>query len=65
MMMYERLVQWAADLWETRFPGQRFVTLRAAVECGNMIAHSQVKAGRKLRGKARYTGYEEIECPVI
>lgn len=65
MMMYERLVQWATEVWNERYPGRASVTIRAAVECGNMIAHSQVKAGRKLKGKARYLGFDRLECPVI
>jgi hypothetical protein len=65
MMMYERLVQWATEVWKERFPGQEYVTIRAAVECGNMIAHSQVKPGRKLKGRARYQGFDRLECPVI
>jgi hypothetical protein len=30
-----------------------------------MIAHDQVKAGRRLRGKARYEGMEMLDCPMV
>ncbi len=64
-MQYERLVGWARETWEQRWPGRNYVTVWASTECSNMIAHSQVKAGRRLRGKARYDGMEKIDCPII
>lgn len=65
MMMYERLVQWATEVWNQRFPGQEFLTIWASAECSNMLAHAQVKPGRKLKRNARYTGYELLDCPAI
>jgi SpoVK/Ycf46/Vps4 family AAA+-type ATPase len=65
MMQYERLVQWASETWQARFAEQSFVTVWASAECSNMLAHSQVKAGRKLKGKARYLGFDRVDCPVI
>ncbi|MFN8452536.1 MAG: ATP-binding protein [Anaerolineae bacterium] len=64
-MQYEPLVEWARETWEARSPGSASVTIWASTECSNMIAHSQVKAGRKLRGKARYEGMERLDCPLI
>jgi predicted AAA+ superfamily ATPase len=64
-MQYERLVQWAKDEWEKRWPGRPYVTIWASAECSNMIAQNQIKPGRKLRGKARFDGLKSLECPVI
>ena len=64
-MQYERLVNWARDVWESRWPGQEAVTIWASAECSNQIAQKQVKVGRKLRGRMRYAGMEPLECPVI
>ncbi len=65
IMQYERLVQWAAEVWEQRWPGRDYVTVWASPECSNMVAHNQVKPGRRLRGKARYEGREPLDCPVV
>ena len=64
-MQYEPLVGWAREVWEARWPGRKYVTVWASTECSNMIAHSQVKAGRRLRGKARYEGLEMLDCPMV
>src|SRR5512134_1931033 len=64
-MQYERLVQWARETWEKRWPGQAYTTIWASAECSNMIAQNQIKTGRRLRGKARYDGVEVLYCPVI
>ena len=64
-MQYERLVNWAQGVLQERQLSQKTVTIWASVECSNHIALKQVKAGRKLRGKARYDGYEPLDCPVI
>jgi hypothetical protein len=64
-MQYERLVQWAREVWEKRWPGRAYTTIWASAECSNMIAQNQIKPGRKLRGKARYDGIEVLPCPVI
>jgi predicted AAA+ superfamily ATPase len=64
-MQYERLVQWAREVWDERWPGREYVTIWASSECSNMIAQNQIRAGRKLRGKARYDGLEPLDCPVI
>lgn len=64
-MQYERLVQWARETWQARWGDQPYVTVWASTECSNMIAQSQVKTGRKLRGKLRYDGAEPLDCPYI
>jgi hypothetical protein len=63
MMKHEQLLVWAAREWETRFPGQAYVPVWAAAECANNLARKRVISGRKLKGKARYSGYEMIPCP--
>lgn len=64
-MQYERLVQWASETWEKRWPGRPYVTIWASAECSNMIAQAQIKVGRRLKGKSRYLGLEKLDCPVI
>lgn len=64
-MQYERLVEWAQGVWEERWPDQEFVSIWASAECSNKIAQKQVKPGRKLRGKAKYDGLEELDCNII
>lgn len=64
-MHYEPLVAWAQETWEDRSPGRKYVTVWASTECSNMLAHAQVKAGRRMRGKARYEGMEMIDCPLV
>lgn len=64
-MQYERLVKWASEVWQTRWPDRQYVTVWASGECSNQLAQEQIKTGRKLRGKARYAGLEVLDCPVI
>ena len=64
-MQYERLVEWARDLWNERYPNREFMTIWASAECSNMIAQRTVRPGRKLRGSAYYEGMERLECPAI
>jgi hypothetical protein len=64
-MQYERLVQWAKQTWQERYPNQPYITIWASPECSNKIAQDQVKPGRKLRGKARFEGITEIPSPVV
>ncbi|MEQ8677542.1 MAG: ATP-binding protein [Aggregatilineales bacterium] len=64
-MQYERLVEWAQELWEQRWSGKKNVTIWASAECSNKIAQKQVKPGRKLKGKARYQGLDVLACPLI
>lgn len=64
-MRYERLVQWAKTTWETRYGDAGYMTIWASPECSNKVAQDQIKIGRKLRGKARYAGFEEMEADVV
>lgn len=64
-MHYEPLVAWAQETWANRSPERAYVTIWASTECSNMLAHAQVKAGRRMRGKARYEGMEMIDCPLV
>jgi predicted AAA+ superfamily ATPase len=64
-MQYERLVTWATEVWQQRWPDRKFVAVWASTECSNQVAHEQVKPGRKMRGKARYEKREVLDCPVI
>ncbi|MDX1994905.1 MAG: ATP-binding protein [bacterium] len=64
-MQYERLVEWARGVWESRWPEQPYSTIWASAECSNQIAQKQIKAGRRLRGKAQYDGVEALDCPVV
>src|SRR5262245_34908247 len=64
-MRYERLVEWAKDEWQARYGDTPYMTIWASSECSNKIAQELVKAGRRLRGRARYTGFEELSAKVI
>lgn len=64
-MQYERLVEWARETWEARNPNVEYTTIWASAECSNQIAQQQMKPGRRLRGKAKYGGMEQLECPVV
>lgn len=64
-MQYERLVEWATKLWQERYPDQHHVTIWASAECSNRIVQSQLKTGRRLKGNARYEGFERLNAPVI
>ncbi|MBC8099528.1 MAG: ATP-binding protein [Armatimonadetes bacterium] len=64
-MQYERLVEWAREVWQARWGNRKFVTIWASSECSNMIAQRQVKPGRRLRGKSTFESMERLDCPVI
>lgn len=64
-MMYEKLVNWAREVWATRHGDQPAVTIWASSECSNKIAQTQVKPGRRLRSKGRFEGSEALDCPHI
>ncbi|MEO0598387.1 MAG: ATP-binding protein, partial [Chloroflexota bacterium] len=65
VMRYERLVEWAMKEWETRYGDSPYVTIWASSECSNKIAQRKVKANRKIKGKVRYKGFDEIESEVV
>lgn len=64
-MQYERLVEWAKSVWAERYPDVKALTVWASADCSNKIAQSKIKAGRRLRGKARYDGFDVLECDII
>lgn len=64
-LRYENLVRWASQQWQQMHPDQPFAALWASENCGNNLARSRIKAGRKLKGKARYMGYRMIDCPHV
>ncbi len=64
-MHYDRLVEWAHDLWRERWGERPHVTVWASTECGNHVAQTAIKRGRRLRGKSRFEGIEALECPLI
>jgi len=64
-MRYERLVEWAIETWQQRYGDAPYMTIWASAECSNRIAQEQVKPGRKLRGKARYEGLEQVDADVV
>lgn len=64
-MHYERLVDWAQEIWDERQPDRQAITLWASTECSNKVAQSQIRPGRRLKGKARYEGVETLPCPDV
>lgn len=64
-MQYERLVAWAREVWQERNPDVEYMTIWASAECSNKIAQDQIKPGRRLKGKAKYTGLLPLDCPVL
>ena len=65
MMRYERLAMWAAEEWEQRQGERPFQLLWAGESCGNHLAQMRVKPRRRLKGKAYFTGVEQIPCPEV
>jgi hypothetical protein len=65
MMRYERLAMWAAEEWEQRQGERLFQLLWAGESCGNHLAQMRVKPRRRLKGKAYFTGVEQIPCPEV
>jgi len=59
----EELVAWATEEWQKRWPDQPYHTVWAATQCAHALALKRLKPGRKLRGKARYAGYQPLWCP--
>jgi hypothetical protein len=65
MMRYERLAVWARKEWERRRGDSPYHLLWASESCGNQLAQARVKPHRRLKGKARYTGVEQIPCDEV
>ncbi len=64
-LRYETLARWASEQWQARYPDKPFLILWASENCGNNLARQRLKVGRKLKGKARYTGHQPIDCPFV
>lgn len=64
-MRYERLAQWASAEWTARYGERPYQLLWAAESCGNQLSHRRVKPRRRLRGKAYYTGHDQIPCEEV
>lgn len=64
-LRYESLARWARAEWDKRQFGAEPITLWASENCGNNMAHTRIKPGRKLKGRARYTGVEVLDCPFV
>src|SRR5258706_1317777 len=64
-LRYENLARWAVEQWKQRHDDAPYIILWASENCGNNLARQRVKPGRKLKGKARYKGYELLDCPFV
>src|SRR5258708_3242126 len=64
-LRYETSVGWAREQWQARYTDKPFLILGASDNCGNTLARQRLKVGRKLKGKARYTGHQPIDCPFV
>ena len=64
-LRYERLAIWAQAEWSQRYGERPFHLLWSSESCGNQLALSRIKARRRLRGKARYAGFEQIPCDEV
>ncbi len=64
-MRYERLAAWAQTEWQRRHGARSYQLLWASESCGNQLAMSRIKPRRRLRGKASYTGFEQVECQEV
>src|SRR5689334_3860084 len=64
-LLHEPLVAWAGEEWKKRFGSMECLVLWASGECGNRLALTRVKPGRKLASFGQYVGFEPISCPLI
>lgn len=65
IMRYERLAVWAKAEWATRHGEAPYHLLWAAESCGNQLAQDRIKPRRRLRGKAYFTGVEQVDCDQV
>jgi energy-coupling factor transporter ATP-binding protein EcfA2 len=63
-LAHERLVRWAADEWQRRYPAKDALIVWAEGNCGNRQALKRVKVGRKLKDGGKYLGFTPLICPV-
>jgi energy-coupling factor transporter ATP-binding protein EcfA2 len=64
-MRYERLAIWAKAEWEKRSESRPYFVLWASESCGNQIAQTRIKPRRRLKGKATYTGTQQLDCDQV
>lgn len=64
-MRYESLVAWAVGEWEQRHPDTPYQVLWSSDSCGNLLAQSRIKLGRRIKGKFKYAGVESTPCPEV
>jgi len=62
-LRYEQLVRWAVQEWQQRYPAQPYATVWAADACASALAHARISAGRNLKRRTTYLGYQPIDCP--
>ncbi len=65
MMRYERLALWARQVWQQRNGERPYQLLWASENCGNQVVHTRIKPRRRLKGKAYYTGVEQLACDEV
>jgi hypothetical protein len=65
MMRYERLAVWARQEWDRRQGDRPYQLLWAAESCGNQLAQDRIKPRRRLKGKAYYTGVQQVDCDEV
>ncbi len=65
MMRYERLALWAQQTWQQRYEERPHQLLWASENCGNQVVHTRIKPHRRLKGKARYAGVEQLACEEV
>ena len=62
-LKHEVLMRWAIREWERRYPSQSCLPVWADEDCANNLALQRVSAGRRLKGKAHYAGFQLVPCP--
>jgi hypothetical protein len=62
-LKYEQLVLWAQHEWAARYPDVPYRVVWSDPNCAHHSALTRIRPGRRLKGKARYSGYQVIPCP--
>jgi hypothetical protein len=64
-LAHDRIVRWAAEEWQRRYPAKDVLIVWAESNCGNRQALKRLKVGRKLKDGGKYLGFTPLACPVI
>ncbi len=64
-LAHERLVRWAAEEWQRRYPARDVLIVWAEGNCANRQALKRLKVGRKLKDGGKYLGFTPVPCAVI